>query len=79
MLKIKASNEGESTDQKSGFQKRPWKYTAIPLNKIIKELNQRNICVRTGSYNLIGLSKYTRADLPQISLEIMWLAILIKV
>ena len=27
-------------------------------------------CERTGSCNLIGLSKYTRADLSQISLDV---------
>ena len=60
MPKIKTSNKGQTTGQKFGFQKQLWKFTAIALNKIIKELNQRNRRRRLRSYglvNLVGLSK----------------------
>ena len=57
MLKMKTSNERQSTGQKSGFQKLLWKYTAIPLNKIVKEFNQCNIACerrrRLRSYRLV--------------------------
>ena len=57
---MKTSNKGQTTGQKFGFQKQLWKFTAIALNKIIKELNQRNRRRRLRSYglvNLVGLSK----------------------
>ena len=57
---MKTCNKGQTTGQKFGFQKQLWKFTAIALNKIIKELNQRNRRRRLRSYglvNLVGLSK----------------------
>ena len=56
---MKASNEGKLTGQKSGFQKRLWKYTAIPLNKIVKEFNQCNIaCERRRRLRAYGLVQF---------------------
>ena len=82
MPKIKTSNKGQTTGQKFGFQKQLWKFTAIALNKLSRSWTSATDAEdydRTGWLVWLAFQKYTRADLSQISLEIMWLAILMKV